>query len=125
MICTLLKVNDVESEFDVDLEVYLQWKQPELVKDGAPDQFQKYDTAKGAKVLKPEIVLIAFKTSELIEDTFYVNEATGDVCCLLNWLVTFREPMELQKKLSELQKIANSYKGFKADRVTKALSVHR
>jgi hypothetical protein len=91
---TLLEVDEVNSVFTVDLELYMQWKQPELMEEDAIDAFIPGGESLG--ILKPSSVLIAYKTSDLIEETYWVNKATGDVCCLFNWLVSFREPMELQ-----------------------------
>ena len=66
-VASLLSVDDVQSEFSVDLELYLQWKQPEIQEEDAPDGYIKLDDATGS-ILKPDVVLIAYKSSELIED---------------------------------------------------------
>jgi hypothetical protein len=51
----------------------------------------------GKRVMPTTVVLVEFNASELIEHTYYLNKATGDVCCLMNWVVSFRERMELQR----------------------------
>jgi len=88
---TLLNIDDLKNEFDVDFELNLHYAvEPDPNADGkitkipVPEEF------------KPEILFYNGE-EKLTQEFFFLNKKEGVVFACYNWTVTFREHLELRR----------------------------
>jgi len=90
----ILKIDDVRSEYTVDLELFLDWIDPAL-KSSASQMSIVALPELPADVYRPHIMVPNANKLEKTMEDYFVNPKIGAMFVHFNWTVTIREPLEL------------------------------